>query len=36
MKAYAPIRVMIADDHEIYRDGLKIMLKKQEEIELVG
>ncbi len=31
-----PIRIVIADDHEIFRDGFRIMLKKQTDIELVG
>jgi len=35
-KSYIPIRVLLADDHEIFRDGFQIMLKKQSEIELVG
>jgi two-component system response regulator NreC len=30
------IRLIIADDHEIYRDGLKFMLKKETEFEVVG
>jgi DNA-binding NarL/FixJ family response regulator len=30
------IRVLVADDHEIYRDGLRVMLKKQPDIEWVG
>jgi len=30
------IRIVIADDHEIFRDGFQIMLKKQSDIELVG
>jgi DNA-binding NarL/FixJ family response regulator len=33
---YSPIRVVLADDHEIFRDGFRIMLKKQNEIELTG
>lgn len=36
MKEHTPIRIIIADDHEIYRDGLRLMLKKQAEIELLG
>jgi DNA-binding NarL/FixJ family response regulator len=32
----SPIKVMIADDHEIYRDGLRMMLARQPGIELVG
>lgn len=34
--SYIPIRIIIADDHEIYRDGFKVMLKKQTAIELIG
>lgn len=30
------IRLMIADDHEIFRDGLALMLSKQKNIQLVG
>jgi DNA-binding NarL/FixJ family response regulator len=30
------IKVLIADDHEIFRDGLKLMLSKADKIELVG
>lgn len=30
------IRLVIADDHEIFRDGLALMLSKQQEINLVG
>ncbi len=36
MKKYLPIKVLIVDDHDIYRDGLRLMLRKQPEIELVG
>jgi DNA-binding NarL/FixJ family response regulator len=36
MKAYGNIKVIIADDHEIFRDGLRVMLQKQPDIELVG
>lgn len=32
----ATIRVVIADDHEIFRDGLALMLSKQKNIQLVG
>jgi DNA-binding NarL/FixJ family response regulator len=31
-----PIRIAIADDHEIFRQGFRILLKNQEEVELVG
>ena len=30
------INVLIADDHEIYRDGLKLMFNKQKEIKVIG
>lgn len=30
------IRVVIADDHEMFRDGLGLMLSRQNDIELVG
>lgn len=30
------IRIVLADDHEIFRDGFNVMLKKQKEIELTG
>jgi DNA-binding NarL/FixJ family response regulator len=36
MKATTPIRLILADDHEIFRDGFKAMLKKQPLVELVG
>ncbi len=35
MQGNEPIRVIIADDHEIYRDGLRMMLKKDSGVELV-
>lgn len=31
-----PIRIILADDHEIFRDGFETMLSKQKDIELVG
>lgn len=31
-----PIRIVIADDHEIFREGFKLLLKNQQELELVG
>ncbi len=31
-----PIRIVVADDHEIFRDGFAGMLKKQTDIALVG
>lgn len=30
------IRILIADDHEIFRDGFKLMLSKRNEIKLLG
>ncbi|RYF99380.1 MAG: response regulator transcription factor, partial [Chitinophagaceae bacterium] len=30
------IRLLIADDHEIFRDGLALMLARQKEISLLG
>jgi len=33
---YSPIRVVIADDHEIFREGLETLFKKQKDIELAG
>ena len=33
---YTPIRIILADDHEIFRDGFNVMLKKQTEIKLLG
>jgi DNA-binding NarL/FixJ family response regulator len=31
-----PIRIILADDHEIFRDGFRVMLKKQATIKLEG
>lgn len=33
---YLPIRIVIADDHEIFRNGFKLLLQDQNEVELVG
>lgn len=35
-KLYVPIRLVIADDHEVYRDGLKTLLEKNELLQIVG
>jgi DNA-binding NarL/FixJ family response regulator len=35
-ETYSPIRIVLADDHEIFRDGFAVMLKKQTDIKLVG
>lgn len=32
----APIRIVLADDHEIFRDGFNVMMKKQADIKLIG
>ncbi len=31
-----PIRVLVADDHAIFRSGLRALLEKEEDIEVVG
>lgn len=31
-----PLRVLIADDHPLFRDGLRVMLASAEDMELVG
>ncbi|ANE52252.1 response regulator transcription factor [Flavisolibacter tropicus] len=31
-----PIRILLADDHEIFRDGFRVMLKKQKEFQLIA
>lgn len=36
IKNYDTINVLLADDHEIFRDGFQIMLKKQNIVQLVG
>jgi len=36
MSTEIPIRIILADDHEIFRDGFKAMLKKQPSVELIG
>src|SRR5262245_29011208 len=36
MTASRPIRVVIADDHALFRQGLKSLLKLHAEIEVVG
>jgi len=36
MNLHGNIKVIIADDHEIFRDGLRIMLQKQQDINLVA
>lgn len=33
---YTRIRLILADDHEIFRDGFRVMLRKYSEIELVN
>lgn len=36
MKSNQTIKVVIADDHDVYRDGLKMLLNLESEIEVVG
>lgn len=33
---YARIKIAIADDHEIFREGFKLLLRDQDEVRLVG
>lgn len=33
---YAPIKIIIADDHDIFRNGFRLLLKGQNEIQLIG
>jgi len=33
---YTPIKIVIADDHEIFRDGFKVMLRKQDDVEIIA
>lgn len=33
---YLPVRIILADDHEIFRDGFQTMLTKQKAIEMVA
>lgn len=35
-KSPAAIRIVIADDHELFRDGFGVMIKKQPQVELVA
>ncbi|MFT3825812.1 MAG: response regulator transcription factor [Chitinophagaceae bacterium] len=36
MSVHGNIKIAIADDHEIFRDGLRVMLQKQPDIQLVA
>lgn len=36
MQTQPTIKIVIADDHEIYRDGFKLMLSKQRDIQLLA
>ena len=36
MTAGAPLRVFLADDHAIFRDGLRALLQRQDGVEIVG
>ena len=31
-----PIRIFIADDHSVFRSGLKVLLEKEPDFEVVG
>ena len=31
-----PIRLMLVDDHEIVREGLRTLLEQEEDLEVVG
>jgi DNA-binding NarL/FixJ family response regulator len=33
---YSPIKIILADDHEVVRDGFQVMLKKENDIEIIG
>jgi DNA-binding NarL/FixJ family response regulator len=35
-KMTTPIRIILADDHEIFRDGFRVMIKKQPAVQLVA
>ena len=35
-KAYLRLRIIIADDHEVVREGLQIMISKIDSIEIIG
>ena len=35
-KPYMKLRIVIADDHRMVREGLQIMMSKMEDIEIVG
>lgn len=33
---YIPIRLIIADDHEIFRDGFQVMIRKTKKVDIIG
>jgi len=35
-KLYSPIKIILADDHDVLRDGFHALLKKQNDIEIIG
>lgn len=35
-KLYAPIKLIIADDHELMRDGFRVMASRLQELEVIG
>jgi DNA-binding NarL/FixJ family response regulator len=36
MKSATPVRIILADDHEIFRDGFKVMIKKQPTVQIIA
>jgi DNA-binding NarL/FixJ family response regulator len=32
----SPIRILIADDHRVYREGVRVLLQDLEDVELIG
>lgn len=35
-KTIAPIKIILADDHEIFRDGFRMMVRKQPSVQLIA
>ena len=36
MRTHTPIRILIADDHAVFRSGLRALLEKESDLEVVG